>query len=479
MSSDDQYDVIVIGAGAVGENLADRTVQGGLRTLLVEHELVGGECSYWACMPSKALLRSAAALDAARAVDGATQAITGDRVDVAAVLARRDSFAAHWDDSGQVRWVEQAGIDLARGHARLDGARTVVITDAEGATRRVTARHAVAVCTGSGASIPPIEGLVEAEPWASREVTSAKEVPGSLAIIGGGVVAVEMATAYTALGCSVTVIARGRLLASLEDFAGDAVAQRLQESGARVLTHTGTTRVERDATGRVRMSLAGGDTIEADEVVVATGRTPRTADVGVDTLGLDHLTPGDALPVDDTMLVTGTDWLYAAGDATMRAPLTHQGKYQARAAGDAISARAAGRPIDDAPWGTHVATSDHRAVPQVCFSSPEVASVGLTADQAAEAGIPTRVVDYALGRVAGVSVHRDGAEGQARLVVDAERDVIVGFTVVGDEVAELLHAATVTIVGEVPIARLWHAVPAYPTASEVWLRLLEALGRPS
>ncbi|MGY6498394.1 MAG: dihydrolipoyl dehydrogenase family protein [Microcella sp.] len=478
MTADELYDVIVIGAGAVGENLADRTVQGGLRTLLVEHELVGGECSYWACMPSKALLRSAAALDAARAVDGASQAVTGN-LDVAAVLARRDSFAAHWDDSGQVRWVDGAGIDLARGHARLDGARTVVITDAAGATRRVTARHAVAVCTGSGASIPPIEGLREAQPWTSREVTSAKEVPDSLAIIGGGVVGVEMATAYTALGCAVTVIARGRLLASLEEFAGEAVTQRLQESGARVLTHTETSRVERDDSGRVRITLGSGDTVEADEVLVATGRRPRTTELGIDSLGLDHLSPGDALPVDDTLLVTGTDWLYAAGDATMRAPLTHQGKYQARAAGDAIVARAAGQVVDDAPWGTHVATADHHAVPQVCFSAPEVASVGLTARDAEEVGLRTRVVDYPLGRVAGVSVHRDGAEGQARLVVDAEREVIVGFTVVGDEVAELLHAATVAIVGEVPIARLWHAVPAYPTASEIWLRLLEALGRPS
>lgn len=479
MSSETEYDVIVIGAGAVGENLADRTVQGGLRTLLIEHELVGGECSYWACMPSKALLRPAAALDAARAVDGAAQAVAGARLDVAAVLARRDAFAAHWDDSGQVRWVDKAGIDLARGHARLDGARTVVITDAAGATRRVTARHAVAVCTGSGASIPPIDGLVEVQPWTSREATSAKEVPGSLAIIGGGIVAVEMATAYGALGCSVTVIARGRLLASLEDFAGDAVARRLQESGVRVLTQATTTRVVRDPSGRVHVTLDSGDTVEADELLVATGRTPRTGDIGLDSLGLDGLRAGEPLPVDDTMLVAGTDWLYAAGDATMRAPLTHQGKYQARAAGDAIAARATGRPVDDAPWGTHVATADHRAVPQVCFSAPEVASVGLTARQAHDAGITTRVVDYPLGRVAGVAVHRDGAEGQARLVVDAARDVIVGFTVVGDDVAELVHAATVAIVGEVPIARLWHAVPAYPTASEIWLRLLEELGRPS
>lgn len=471
----DTYDLIVLGAGAVGENVADRAVQGGLTTLIVEHELVGGECSYWACMPSKALLRSASALRAARAVDGARQAITGE-LDRQAVLARRDSFTSGWDDAGQVTWLEGAGIALARGHARLDGERRVIITTADGEERVVTARHAVAICTGSTTRIPTIEGIEEARPWTSREVTSAATLPGSLAIIGSGVVGCEMATAYTALGVDVTLLSRSGLLGGLEPFAGEAVAQRLADDGARVLTGAEPKRVERTSDGRVRITLASGEVVEADELLVATGRQPRTTGLGLETVGLEE---GVTLKVDDTLRVTGHDWLYAAGDVTGRALLTHQGKYQARAAGDVIAARALNREVDTRPWGTHVATADHEAVPQVAFTAPEVASVGLTARQAEESGLPVRVVDYALGRVAGVAVHADDAEGTARLVVDTERNVIIGFTVVGDDVADLLHAATVAIVGEVSIDRLWHAVPAYPTASEIWLRLLEALGRPS
>ncbi len=468
-SLDSTYDLIVLGGGAVGENVADRAVQGGLSVLLVEHELVGGECSYWACMPSKALLRSAAALEAARALGGAREAVTGE-LDAAAVLARRDSFTSHWDDAGQVRWLEGAGIALARGHGRLDGERRVIITDAEGVEQAVDARHAVAVCTGSEALIPPVPGLAESRPWTAREATSAQEVPQRLAIIGGGVVGCELATAWNSLGSSVTLISRGTLLGGVEPFAGEAVAQRLQSRGVRVLMHTSPVEVRREGEGPVHLVLDSGDAIEADEVLVATGRTPRTTGIGLETVGLEE---GSWIDVDDTLRVPGSAWLYAVGDVTHRALLTHQGKYQARAAGDVIAARARGERVDDAPWGAHVATADHAAVPQVTFTSPEVASVGLTAAQAEQRGLRTRVVDYALGWVAGASLHADGYEGTARMVVDVERDVIVGFTVVGDDVAELLHAATIAVVGEVPISRLQHAVPSYPTMSEVWLRLLE------
>ncbi|RZS59195.1 dihydrolipoamide dehydrogenase [Microcella putealis] len=470
-----EYDLIVVGAGAVGENVADRAVQGGLDVLIVESELVGGECSYWACMPSKALLRAGSVLRAAHRAPGAREAATGT-LDADAVLAHRDDIAAHWDDSGQVRWLDKAGIELARGHARLDGERRVVITSDDGATRTVTARHAVALCTGSAATVPPIDGLEDARAWTSREVTSAKSIPKRLAIIGGGVVGCEMATAFQSLGSHVTLIARSGLLAGLEPFAGEAVAERLRAEGADVRTGISPTHVARNADGTVTITLDGDDTIEADEVVVATGRRAATDDLGLDTIGL---TAGDWIEVDDTMRVTGHDWLYAVGDVTGRVLLTHQGKYQARAAGDVIAARAHGASVDTAAWGVHVATADHRAVPQVVFTSPEVASVGLTAAAAEKSGIATRVVDYSLGWVAAASVHGDDYEGTARLVIDTERQVVVGFTVVGDDVAELLHAATIAIVGEVPIDRLWHAVPSYPTLSEVWLRLLEALGRPS
>jgi dihydrolipoamide dehydrogenase len=177
-----EYDLIVLGGGAVGENIADRAVQGGLSAVIVEHELLGGECSYWACMPSKALLRSPAALRAARSVPGAAEAITGD-LDVSAVLARRDAFTSNWSDAGQVSWVKSAGIDLVRGHGRISGIREVTVTTPDGGTLVLVARHAVAVSTGSDAYIPGIDGLRDARPWTSREATSVREVPRSLAIV--------------------------------------------------------------------------------------------------------------------------------------------------------------------------------------------------------------------------------------------------------------------------------------------------------
>jgi pyruvate/2-oxoglutarate dehydrogenase complex dihydrolipoamide dehydrogenase (E3) component len=474
------FDVIVIGGGAVGENVADRTIQGGLNTVIVESELVGGECSYWACMPSKALLRSGAALSAARRVKGAGEAVTGE-LDVAAVLRRRDSFTSHWADDGQVGWLDSAGIALVRGHARLSGVREVTVTGADGTVSILSARHAVVVSTGSSAVLPDIPGIGTVDPWTSREATSAQQIPGSLAIIGGGVTAAEMATAYTSLGAQVTLVARHGILGTEEPFAGELVTEALRAAGATVLTGEAPVLAMRNSDGDVVLTLASGGTVTANEVLVATGRAPRTDDLGLESLGLPS---GDWLSVDDTLLVQGDspqlagDWLYATGDVNHRVLLTHQGKYQARAAGDVIVARAAGRAVDDSPWGTHVATADRAAVPQVTFTDPEVASVGLTQAQAEKAGFRIRVLDYAIGSVAGASLQADGYTGTARAIVDLDREVLIGVTFVGQDVAELLHAATIAVVGEVPISRLWHAVPAYPTMSEVWLRLLEAYGRP-
>jgi len=474
------YDVIVIGAGAVGENVADRTVQGGLSTLIVEAELVGGECSYWACMPSKVLLRSGAVLAAARRVAGAAEAVTG-QLDVAAVLKRRTSFTHDWNDDSQVDWLDSAGIDLLRGHARLSGVREVTVDTADGPVV-VTANHAVVLSTGSSALLPDIDGLADVRPWTSRDATSVTDLPGSLAIIGGGVVAVEMAAAYRSLGVEVSLLVRSSLLRDQEPFAGEMVGAALSDAGVDVITGASPTAARRTDSGQVALVLADGRTITADEVLVATGRIPRTQDLGVETVGL---TPGDWVKVDDTLLVTGDspalagDWLYATGDLNHRALLTHQGKYQARAAGDVIAARAAGHLVDDAPWGTHVATADHAAVPQVTFTDPEVASVGLTQAAAEKAGYRIRVLDYDLAGVAGASVLADGYTGQARAIVDLDTEVLLGVTFVGAGVGELLHAATIAVVGEVPISRLWHAVPSYPTLSEIWLRLLEAYGRPA
>jgi dihydrolipoamide dehydrogenase len=260
------------------------------------------------------------------------------------------------------------------------------------------------------------------------------------------------------------------VLPALEPFAGEWVAAALRSEGVDVRLDAALDSVA--AAGDAMELHIGAATITVDELLVATGRRPNTADLGLESFGLKA---GAALAVDDSGLVDGVDgqWLYAAGDVTGRAPLTHQGKYDARIAGAAIAARAAGQPVDTAPWGEHAATADHAAVPQVVFTDPEVAAVGLTEARARDAGRDVRVVDLPIA-VGGSTLQADGYDGAARLVVDREREVLLGATFVGQDVAEMVHAATVAVVGEVPMARLWHAVPAYPTISEVWLRLLEA-----
>ncbi|MEI7056224.1 NAD(P)/FAD-dependent oxidoreductase [Nocardioides sp. CCNWLW239] len=472
-------DVIVVGAGPTGENVADRAVQGGLTAAIVERELVGGECSYWACMPTKALLRDASALRAARALPAAGQAVTGT-LDPAAVFARRDQFTSGWKDSGQVEWLTGAGIELVRGQGRITGPRAVTVTASDGTTTNLLARHAVVVATGSSALVPPIPGLADTSPWTNREAAAATSVPGRLAIIGGGVVGAEMATAFSALGSQVTLISRTRLLPSVEQFAGEQVADALRTYGVTLHLDLDATEARRDDTGEVHLTLSDGTEVTADEVLVATGRTPNTKDLGLEHIGLE---PGSWLKVDDSLAVVDDSgqledgWLYAAGDVNHRALLTHHGKYQARALGDLIAARARGEEPDLSPWGRHAATADERAVTQVIFTDPEVVAVGHSAESAEAAGIEVGVVDYDLGSVAGASLHADGYHGKARMVIDEQRKILVGFTAVGPDISELLHAATIAIVGEVPLDRLWHAVPAYPTISEIWLRLLETAGR--
>jgi dihydrolipoamide dehydrogenase len=465
-----EYDVVVIGGGPVGENIADRTRAAGLTTAVVESELLGGECSYWACMPSKALLRPVIVQADARRLPGLAAAVQGP-LDTPAVLARRDEFTSHWKDDGQVAWLEGTGADLYRGHGRLAGPRTVTVTGPDGKVITLTARHAVAVSTGTRAQLPDLPGLAGVRPWTSREATSAKAAPGRLIVVGGGVVAAEMATAWQALGSRVTLLVRGKgLLNRMEPFAGELVAESLTEAGVDVRTGTSVESVTRE-NGTVVAVTGTGDRIEADEILFATGRVPHTDDIGLDTVGLE---PGSWLDVDDSLRVTGTDWLYAVGDVNHRALLTHQGKYQARIAGAAIAARAAGSPLLDEEWGAHVATADHHAVPQVVFTEPEAAAVGLSLAEAEQAGHRVRAVDVEFSSVAGAGLYGDDYKGRARMVVDLEDEILRGVTFVGPGVGELIHSATVAVAGRDPVSRLWHAVPSYPTLSEVWLRLLEA-----
>ena len=474
--ADETYDVIVIGAGPTGENVADRAIKGGLTAVIVESELVGGECSYWACMPSKALLRPADVVAEAGAVRG----VAGARLNPAEVLARRDSFAHGWKDDGQVEWLTGAKIDLFRGHGRIAGERLVTVGDLS-----LHARQAVVIATGTQAVV--LDSLADVKPWTSREATSAHAVPGRLVIVGGGVVGCEMAAAWSALCAEVTLISRGPLLERLPDFAGEFVAAGLRDAGVDVrigVDVTGATRAggTSDASvgaggtggagaggGTVTLTLSDGSSIEADEVLSAVGRSPHTGDIGLGTVGL---APGSWLDVDDTMRVTGVDggWLYAAGDVNHLALLTHMGKYQARVCGDAIAARADGREP------TVRDLSSKTCVPQVIFTIPEVATVGLTAREAEAAGRRVRVVEYEIGQVAGAKLFADEYRGHAQMVVDEDRRTIVGMTLAGHGVGETIHAATIAVAGEVPLDRLWHAVPSYPTISEIWLRLLETYG---
>ncbi|OBI07125.1 dihydrolipoyl dehydrogenase family protein [Mycobacterium scrofulaceum] len=468
------YDVIVLGAGPVGQNAAESARAAGLSVALVERELVGGECSYWACVPSKAMLRPVIAVSEARHVDGAREAVRGP-ISVAGVFGRRNRYVSNWDDTGQADWVGGIGATLVRGHGRLDGPRRVAVTASDGATSVLTARHAVVICTGSKSSLPDVPGIDEARPWTNRQATDSGSVPEWLAVVGGGGVGVEMATAWHGLGSQVTLLARGQgLLPRMEPFVGELIGRGLADAGVDVRVGVSVRALRRPDGGAVTLELDDGSEIEVNEVLFATGRAPLTDDIGLHTVGL---APGDWLEVDDTCQVRAIEdgWLYAAGDVNHRALLTHQGKYQGRIAGAAIGARAAGAPVDTAPWGRHATTADHYAVPQAFFTIPEAAAVGLTARQAERAGHRVQTVDVQIGDVVmGAKLYADGYSGRARMVVDLDRGRLLGVTLVGPGVTEMLHSATIAVAGEVPIDRLWHAVPCFPTVSELWLRLLEA-----
>jgi dihydrolipoamide dehydrogenase len=457
MDMDRSYDVVVLGAGPGGEVAAGRLAEAGLYVAIVEDRKVGGECSYWACMPSKALLRPGELLAEGRRVPGTAQAMTG-MLDAGAVLDRRDEIINHLDDSAQLPWLEERGIALFRGWGRLDGDKRVVVGEVT-----IEARRAVILAGGTTPALPPIDGLADACPWTNREATTAQAVPASLIVLGGGVAGVELSQAYSSLGTRITLIeGEHRLLPREEEFACEQVTDALAEQGVDIRTGQKATSVRRDG-GTVTVMLGDGSTVTGDELLVTVGRVPQSSGLGLESVGIES---DGYIEVDAHGRVPGHDWLYVVGDLNGRAPFTHMAKYQA--------AITAGHILGHDMTAEHLA--DGARSPRVIFTDPQVAAVGHTTRTAREAELRVRVVDVPTSGNAGGSFYGHGARGTSRFLIDEDRGVIVGVTITGSEVADFLHAATIAIVGEVPLTRLRHAIPAFPTRSEIWLNLFNELG---
>jgi pyruvate/2-oxoglutarate dehydrogenase complex dihydrolipoamide dehydrogenase (E3) component len=466
------FDVIVIGAGPVGESAAERAVRGGLTAAVVERRLAGGECNYYGCIPSKALLWP---MELAAAVGRMPGLELSGPIDADAVTARRDEFVYHYDDSGPVRDVEHYPATFVRGQGRLAGPLRVEVTGPDGGTVALQARHAVVLATGSDPVVPDVPGLIQARPWTNREATAVHKAPERLAVIGGGPVACEMTQALQSLGSrDITMLVRdGRLVQRTEPFAGELLAKSFQEAGINVRFGHSAVRVQRSVPGGpVTVEVDDGSRLEADEILVATGRRPVVRDIGLETVGME---PDGPIAVDSSLRATGVPdgWLYAVGDVNGRNQLTHMGKYQARVAADVIVARAKGLP-DDGPALRDVA--DDRGAPQTIFTDPEICMAGRTEAQARADGFNVRAVEVDIASTPGAELQAAGYTGRAKAVVDEDRRVLLGVTVAGPGVNDHLHAATVAVTGEVPLDRLWHAVAAFPTVSEFWLYLLQEYG---
>ena len=308
--------------------------------------------------------------------------------------------------------------------------------------------------------MPPIPGLVESKPWGNREATTAKVAPERLVILGGGVVGVELAQAWVSLGTKVTLLEGApRVIVREEPFASAEVEAALREAGVDVRTSCRAVSVARD--GDVTVTMEDGSTATGSELLVAVGRKPNTESLGLETIGLE---PGKPVEVGSNLRSSRHDWLYAIGDANGRALLTHMGKYQGRLAADAILGKSV------------TVRSDGPLSPRVIFTDPQVAAVGHTLGSAEAAGMVVRAVDVPTNGTAGGSFVGRNTPGTSRLVLDDANGVIAGATFVGFEVGEMLHAATIAVIGEIPLDRLAHAVPCFPTRSELWLKLLEAAG---
>jgi len=457
----DQFDFIVIGAGPVGELFGQKVAAAGHSVAIVEHRLVGGDCAYFACKPSKALLRPIQVTQDSQHLAGvtSTQVVADD------LLAHRDAKVNHYDDVLQLQTLEKAGLTVIRGHGRLAGKQTVAVDTPDATSRTLRAHRAVVLTSGTTANIPPVfQGIPV---WDSKDATAVRDVPERLVIVGGGPVACEAATWMNALGAKVTMLIRGgQLLSGFEPFVSDALEESLTEAGAEIHFFTEATEARRpdgmdQGVGRIKGGIISvrtntAERFDAEELLLATGRRPDLEPLELSSVGLAP---------DDILEGRMPEWLYALGDASGKHRLTHMGKFQA--------SELARRLIHDE--AAEQEAQDAAPTSQVVFTDPQVASVGLTEDEARDAGYAISTAEADFAEVIGANLLRDNVQGRAKLVMDTATNCIIGTTLMGPEAAEMLHAATIAITGKVPVDTLKRAVPVFPTASEIWVPLLAQL----
>jgi pyruvate/2-oxoglutarate dehydrogenase complex dihydrolipoamide dehydrogenase (E3) component len=476
-----KYDVVIIGSGPAGHSVGPLTATNGLSTVIIEDELMGGDCPFWACTPSKALLRPAEALGVSRVVGGAHQLIDNKQtVHEEGVFARRDKFVHNWDDTWICDMLRPAGIDLVRGRGKIIGDKKVKVTNVSGETIELEAGHAVVLATGSSPNVPQIPGIEDINLWTPREATSSNTVPESLVVLGGGVVGTEMATFYSNFAKKVTLITSAKaLLPQFEPEANNRVKQALEEKGVSVHLKTTIDNLKKKGEHAFVATLSDGQAIEGTTLLAATGRRPNIFDVGLENVGL---TGFSKLNVDDSMCIKApgnkSRWLFAAGDVTGFGAMTHMAVYEARPCALTILAQAKGKKANpEDPWSDFAGSAVHSCVPQVVVTDPQVASAGLTEAAARAKGLNIKVVAVPKYNFEGAWLHAElNYDGWAQWIIDVDKGTLVGATFIGRDAGMLLHASTVAIVGEVPIKRLFHAVPSFPTLSGIYTELLAKSG---